>query len=153
MALADDFKAAAIQWKIANAQTEKAEAEQRINELGAEVQASILAYGALFIQKQNLPETAVQYRAITSRYGKLYLESLGFRVTHDFNQATIWWGDPTEVDQTVYDFLYPAVQGIPTPTPLSHGAFTGESGENPVPSELGKAKTSSGLLGKLRPKA
>lgn len=107
MALADDFKMQAIQWKVANAQKEKADAVARINELGEAANAAIASYGALYIQIPNSGDTAAIYRAILTRYGKEYLKSLGFRVESTPYHADIWWGDPEEVEKQVEFILNP----------------------------------------------
>lgn len=107
MALADDFKNAAIAWKVANAQREKAEAEARINELGGFAQAEINSRGALYIQIPNRDEFAPTYRAILTKYGKEYLQGLGFRVESTPQHADIWWADPDEVERAVDLILNP----------------------------------------------
>ena len=94
MALADDYKKAAVQWKVTNAQAEKAAAETKINALATQAQTLINNSGALYIQVLNSGTTIDTYKAIITRWGKQYLESMGFRIEALTTHANIWWGDP-----------------------------------------------------------
>lgn len=107
MALADDFREQAIAWKVTNAMDEKADAESKINTLGGLAQDAINSYGALYIQIPNAGETADIYRAILTRHGRRYLESMGFRIESTQHHADIWWGDPEQVEAEVDAILNP----------------------------------------------
>lgn len=113
--LAEQYKAQAIQWKVTNAQTEKTAAETRINALAARVQALITAEGALYIQIPNSGTDIPTYKAIITRWGRTYLESLGFRVESVSTHANIWWGDPATVEKQVEDIINPPPV-VTTPT-------------------------------------
>lgn len=108
--LAEQYKAQAIQWKITNAQAEKTAAEQRINTLATRVQALITSEGALYIQILNSGTDIPTYKAIITKWGRLYLESLGFRVEQLTTHANIWWGDPTQVEKEVDDIINPPIK-------------------------------------------
>lgn len=111
--LAEQYRAQAIQWKVTNAAAEKTDAEAKINALAAAVQTAISTSGAIYIQVPNLGTTIPTYKAILTRFGKAYLESLGFRIEALSTHANIWWGVPAEVEKAVEDIINPPPPPIP----------------------------------------
>lgn len=113
--LAEQYRAQAIQWKVTNATAEKADAEAKINALAAAVQTAITQTGAIYIQVPNLGTTIPTYKAILTRHGKAYLESMGFRIEALSTHANIWWGDPAEVEKAVDLIINPPPPPPPRP--------------------------------------
>lgn len=132
MSLADEYKNSSIQWKVTNAQAEKADAEAKIGELAGFANDAINQYGATYIQIQNKEEQAPYYRAIVSRYGRVFLESQGFIIEELTTHANIWWAPPGVIEAAADAILNPPpVIEEPLPPVESQPA---DSGRPPVES-------------------
>jgi hypothetical protein len=151
MALADDYKTRAIAFGVTKAQEQRVRVQQIIGSLAAEAERRIDGEGGWGAAYLHLDLTSVNQEtidAVASAYGQEFLRSadLGFQVEAFGSGIIIRWAQQAEIEA--------AVDLILNPPPIVETPENPEipNAEPPV-SEPAKRQTTSGLLGKLRPKA
>lgn len=112
MSLADDWKARAIAFKVAQAQAQQQRIVELIGTLAAEAERRVDGNGGWGAAYLHLDLTSVNQEtidAVSSKYGQEYLRNaeLGFHVEIMGSAVIIRWASQAEIDEAVEAAMNP----------------------------------------------